>query len=42
MQSGADRTLQLSWTIADLAELEAIAHAHLAKALQYQPRLELL
>ncbi|MBW6466936.1 MAG: hypothetical protein K0B06_10560 [Brevefilum sp.] len=42
VRSKPDRTLLLSWKIADLARSEAIAHAHLAKALQYQPGLELL
>jgi magnesium chelatase family protein len=36
------RVQKLSRTIADLAGSDAIIHAHLAKALQYQPRLELI
>jgi magnesium chelatase family protein len=33
------RVLKLSRTIADLADADAIGAAHLAEALQYQPRV---
>jgi magnesium chelatase family protein len=36
------RALQLSRTIADFGGSEAITHAHLAEALQYCPKLELM
>lgn len=37
-----NRTIKLSRTIADLEGLEEIAPSHLAEALQYRPRLEIL
>ena len=36
------RVLKLSKTIADLAGLQAITQVHLAEALQYWPKLELM